>query len=425
MNYKLRKYQQDASDAAIKHLKEYGQPFIVVAATGAGKSLIIADICHRLDEPVLILQPSKEILEQNYSKLKSYGVKDISMYSASMNSKVISKFTYATIGSIYRHPEKFKHFKFVIIDECHQVNPKNLQGMYTQFLKAIDCTNVCGLTATPYRLESKFFKEGSQLFYTSTLKMINRIYPYFFKKIVYQIETQDLINQKFLSPIQYYQDEVDLSGLVLNSTGRDFTEESIDTFWNNQRMRKLMTIIEGIDKHCKCNLIFCSSIRQAMRLKDHMDQMGLTADVVTGTTPMKEREATIAKFRLGALKHLINVGVFTTGFDVPELDSIVLARPTMSLALYYQMVGRGVRLDPADPNKKLHVFDLAGVVERMGKVETIRIVKEDDGFRDKVTSERGAMTDVPLFTFKVKKEVFKQKELLSAFNGKKRKYEKL
>ena len=107
---------------------------------------------------------------------------------------------------------------------------------------------------------------------------------------------------------------------------------------------------------------------------------------------------------------MLNVGVFTTGFDVPELDSIVLARPTMSLALYYQMVGRGVRLDPARPDKVLQVFDLVRIVEKLGRVETIKVVKEVDpdtgkqSWKDEVVSEADTMTMVPLFTFSVTKD---------------------
>lgn len=411
--YVLRPYQTEASNLAIEHFK-YGKPFVIVVATGGGKSLILADICHQLNEPVLILQPSKEILVQNYEKLKSYGIEDISMYSASMNSKEISKYTYATIGSIYKCPEKFKHFNHVIVDEAHLVNPKNLQGMYTQFFDAIQCKNICGLTATPYRIESKFFKEGSELYYTSTLKMINRIYPFFFKKIIYKKETQDLINEGYLSPIKYYADEVDLSSLEVNSTGRDYTEKSLDRFWSDKRLDRLAKIIQHIDKTCKCNLIFCSSIRQSNKTKKLLDQLGIESEIVTGKTPQKERDLIVNRFRSGSLRHLINVGCFVVGLDIPQLDSIVMARPTMSLALYYQCIGRGVRIDPSDKQKVLKVYDLAGVVERLGRVETIKLSKEDDGFRDKVISERGDMTEVPLFTFKIKdlkkKSLFKEKK---------------
>lgn len=176
MSYKLRDYQQEAADIAVANLKKYGKPFVIQAATGAGKSLIIADICHQIDEPILILQPSKEILEQNYNKLVSYGVTDVSMYSASMNSKEIAKFTYATIGSIYKKPDLFKHFKYVIIDECHGVNPSKIETMYKKFFKAMGNPAICGLTATPYRIQQKFVTENGQLYYTAALKLINRIW---------------------------------------------------------------------------------------------------------------------------------------------------------------------------------------------------------------------------------------------------------
>lgn len=78
-----------------------------------------------------------------------------------------------------------------------------------------------------------------------------------------------------------------------------------------------------------------------------------------------------------------------------------MARPTMSLALYYQIIGRGVRLDPNNPNKVLQVYDLAGVVERLGRVETIRVMKEDNGWRDEVYTEVGRMDNIELYSIKI------------------------
>lgn len=404
MTYKLRPYQQESADIGVKTLRTSDKPFVLLLATGAGKSLVIAEICHQLNEPVLILQPSKEILEQNYAKLKSYGVEDVSIYSASVGQKVISKFTYATIGSIKTKPEEFKHFKYVILDECHLLNPKNQTGMLTKFLKDIECTRVCGLTATPYRLCQKYFYEGNQMYYTSHLKMINRIHPFFFKSIKYQIETQDLIDMGFLSPILYRADrEVDMLDLEVNTTGADFTTESLERFWSDGRLKKMARIIQKIDEKCQRNLVFCSSLRQANTCQRMLGEMGIVSEIVNGTTPAKERTRLVEAFKAGEFKHMINVGVFTTGFDVPQLDCIVIARPTMSLALYYQMVGRGVRIDPERPDKKLRVYDLAGVVQKLGRVETIRVIKEDnDKWKDKVVTEVGDATEVPLFKFLVK-----------------------
>lgn len=402
--YQLRDYQKESADIAVQTLRTSDKPFVLLLATGAGKSLVIADICHQLNEPVLILQPSKEILEQNYAKLKSYGVEDVSIYSASVGQKKISKFTYATIGSIKNKPEEFAHFKYVILDECHQLNPKNQTGMLTKFLKDIGCTRVCGLTATPYRLAQKYFYEGDNMFYTSHLKMINRIHPFFFKSIKYKIETQDLIDRGYLVPILYRADrEVDLLELEVNTTGADFTVDSLEKFWSDGRIKRMAQIIQRIDEKCQRNLVFCSSLRQANTAQRMLAEMGIRSEIVDGKTPAKERTRLVEAFKAGEFKHMINVGVFTTGFDVPALDCIILARPTMSLALYYQMVGRGVRLDPERPDKKLRVYDLAGVVAKLGRVETIRVVKEPtDTWKDMVVSEAGVMTEVPLFKYLVK-----------------------
>lgn len=408
MAYNLRPYQQQAADLGVLELKKGNcKPFVIQAATGAGKSLIIADICHQLNAPVLILQPSKEILEQNYNKLKSYGIEDIGMFSASMGRKEIAKYTYATIGSIYKHPEQFKIFKYVIIDECHQVNPKNISGMYTTFLKEIGCNKVCGLTATPYRLVNKFVTDQyGNNYYTATLKMINKIYPFFFKKIIYKIETAELIEQGYLCPIQYYVDTIDTSSLVINSTGADFTTESLEKFWNTKRLRRVAQAIQYADSNHERSLTFCSSIRQATNCLALLDHMKIKSAVVTGETSKVEREEIIDKFKRGDIRHILNVGVFTTGFDMPNLDCIVLARPTMSLALYYQMVGRGVRIDPNHPDKVLQVYDLAGVVESLGRVETIRVTKEpENGFKDMVSSEYGRMDETALFKFFVKRQL--------------------
>src|SRR4051812_3998685 len=122
----LRSYQQKAVEALLWAHKLEG-PDVAVLPTGAGKSLVIADLAKKLMQPILILQPSKEILEQNYNKLCHYvDESEIGIYSASMNRKDLGFYTLATIQSIYKTPEKFKEFSTIIIDECHKVDPKSL-----------------------------------------------------------------------------------------------------------------------------------------------------------------------------------------------------------------------------------------------------------------------------------------------------------
>ena len=133
MQYVLRSYQKQASDAAVAAFtsKREGNGLLILP-TGAGKSLVIADIAHRIDGPLLILQPSKEILEQNFAKLQSYGCWDADIYSASVGRKQINRITFATIGSVMNHMDDFAHFGNVMIDECHYVNSKG--GMYEEFI---------------------------------------------------------------------------------------------------------------------------------------------------------------------------------------------------------------------------------------------------------------------------------------------------
>ena len=118
--YKLRDYQQAASDAAVSFFMSRSKSnSVMVLPTGAGKSLVIADIANRLDSNIIVFGPSQEIIKQNYEKMLSYGCMCCSVYSASLKSKEIDKITFASIQSVANHMDDFRHFKYVIVDECN------------------------------------------------------------------------------------------------------------------------------------------------------------------------------------------------------------------------------------------------------------------------------------------------------------------
>lgn len=410
--YVLRDYQTKAVNASLQTLRSYRYPFIVVLPTGSGKSLVIANIAKQLGN-ALILQPSKEILESNYAKMLSYGFTedDVKIYSASMNSKEIGSFTYATIGSIYQRAELFKHFQYVIMDECHLFNPRREEtrrktaGMYNGFFKAMGNPKIMGLTATPYRLVQKFFREGEDVFYTTYLQMINRVYPFFFKKIVYEKSIKSLFDEGYLCPINYIEGDhdLDLSNIPLNSTGGDYDADSLEKYLTkNERIQRVVASIINVKDKVKHILLFASSIRQATMIKEILKSV-CTVENVFGDTPKKQRESIISQFKDGTIKCVCVVGCLTTGFDFPELDCVILARPTMSLALYYQMIGRGIRIYPNKPY--CNVIDCASNVSRFGKIDTIQIGVED-GYKNIITTEKGLVTGQPLFTWKCKKAKF-------------------
>jgi len=370
MDYVLRPYQQEASDQAISFFQTKKKSnAIMVLPTGSGKSLIISDIAHKLNEPIIIFQPSKEILEQNYAKLQSYGVFDCSIYSASFNSKEISRITFAMIGSVRTKPEFFSHFKYVIIDECHLVNSKNEDSMYNSFLSNLDC-KVIGLTATPYRLSHDGY--GG-----SILKFLTRTRPRIFSEMIYHVQIKELADNGFLAKMEYYQmDIVNPEKLQINSTGADYTDKSIQNHYRDIGFNdKLKDVVFRLIKAGRKNiLVFTRFVDEAKELSE---SIGNIAEWVSGESSKKERESVLNRFKSGEIKVVCNVGVLTTGFDFPELETIVLARPTMSLALYYQMIGRAMR--PHKSKKSAWVIDLCQTYKRFGKVELLEMRAEKPG----------------------------------------------
>lgn len=374
MTYQLRDYQQQASDAAVSFFndKKKKHNALIVIPTGGGKSWIIADIAKRLNENVLVFCPSREILIQNFEKMQKILPFDCAIYSASVGQKQIAKITFATIGSVKSHPELFTHFKNIIVDECHLVNPK--EGMYRDFFDTVKC-KMLGLTATPYRL-------SSSRDYGSMLKFITRTKPHVFYEVIYHVQVSTLLDMGYLAKLNYYP--MNPSGwnemnLKTNSTGADYTDKSVQEEYERidfygylvHIVQRLMNPKAGGKR--KGILVFTRFLKEAERLTQSIPGCA----IVSGNTPKGERERILEAFKAGDIPVVANVGVLVCGFDYPELDTIVLARPTMSLALYYQIVGRAIRPHPS--KEAGWVVDLCGNIKRFGKVEDLHLHNSGNG----------------------------------------------
>lgn len=375
MTYTLRDYQQASSDAAVRFFQDKSKKNgLLVVPTGAGKSLIIADVAARLDGDVLVFQPSREILAQNYAKLLSYGIFDCSIYSASFNKKEISRITFATIGSVKAHKEDFNHFKYIIVDEAHVTNPK--EGMYKEFF---ECANrkILGLTATPYRLCATRNQYGEPC---CILKFLTRTRPRIFSEVIYQVDISTLLQRGYLARMRYFDMTVlPPANIKRNTTGLDFDEDDLKAHIKRfdlqthltDIVRRLQAPKEGGPR--KGILVFTKFLEESQALCDAIPG----CEMVSGETPKKERDRILAEFKEGHIKVLTNCGVLTTGYDYPELDTVVIARPTMSLALYYQIVGRAIR---PHPDKECSwIVDLAGNIQRFGRVEDLHLSERSPG----------------------------------------------
>lgn len=363
---KLRAIQEQPVRVATEYLaKDNSSPKVMVLPTAFGKSVVIAFALKNLpNEKFLILQPSKELLEQNYSKYTMLG-ETASIFSASMGVKEIGNITFATIGSIQGIGSKFKELGItkLIIDECH-LFPRKQESMIGKFLAESEIKTILGLTATPFRLQGA----GS---FGTTLKMLTSKSKEgnLFTDIIYVGQIKEMIENKFWSKLKYESFEFDESKLEFNSSGSDFTEKSIESSFNHNGVKgAILDYLDQTDR--KHILVFVPSVDEA----ENMCSLSDNAAVISAKTPKKERDYIITEFKAGNIKTIFNVNVLSVGFDYTKIDLIIMARPTASLAWYYQVIGRGTRIDAE--KKNCIIADFVGNVKRFGKVEDLYYEKE-------------------------------------------------
>jgi DNA repair protein RadD len=394
-NIVLRPYQEAAVEKYLWASTKQGNDIISIPTAG-GKSLIISAIAKEIDKECVILCPNREILEQNRQKLLNYvPEEEIGVYSASFKRRDINRFTLITIQSAYKVPELFEHIDFFLADECHLINQKNKNGMLSSFLREVGNAKVVGFTATPFRNVLGYAQTPfGGLEATTMVKLINRMRPLFWHRLLYNLNTEDLLEQGYVSPIEYNVKQlIEDYKIPVNRSRSDFDLTAFT---------KLLTPFEGqiadeINKQAKerkAVIVFCASVEQAQRMAAIMNY----GDVVTGDTPTKERDRIINDFKSGKIKVVFNVGCLTTGFDFPELDTMFLLRPTRSLNLYQQMCGRLLRI--AEGKLSGHLFDYTNTVKNLGKIEDIKLIKED---KWELYANGEKFHNKPLFSYEVKK----------------------
>lgn len=342
--YKLRPYQEDAVTSTVEHFKKRKDPAVIVLPTGAGKSLVIAELARIARGRVLCLAHVKELVEQNHDKYESYKL-NAGIFSAGLNRKdKDNKVIFGSIQSIARAKDDFfKDFSLLVIDECHRVSLEG-ETQYHFVINKLRENNpdicILGLTATPYRLGMgwiyNYHHKGSMKTQEER----------FFKKCIYELPLSFMIKNKYLTPPIVIDSPVacyDFSSLV-PSRGGAFSIGDIEELLSDQKRVTpgiIGHIIEQTNER-RGVMIFTSSVRHAREILSHLPPD--TSDIVTGETPDFERDQIIESFKNEKLKFLVNVSVLTTGFDAPHVDLIALLRPTESVSLYQQIIGRGLRL---------------------------------------------------------------------------------
>lgn len=368
----LRPNQQEPIAKAIDFFNQKNpKPSLIVLPTAWGKSILTAFVAKEANDKIIVLQPSKELLEQNYLKyLTLCGDMDCTatIYSASFHSKQIGKITYATIGSIKSIGATFKKYGFtkMIIDEAH-LYPREADSMLGTFLADSGITHVLGITATPIKLQSNTDQDGNR--YSKLVMLTSRSKKgNFFRDIIHVAQPSEMVNLRFWSPLKYQTGSFDGSLLIFNSTKSEYTEESVQRAYdaNDITSQIRQTLATCGRKHI---LVFLPSVEDAKAFASRYPDSA----AVYGDMDKKEREKVISGFKSGRIRIIFNVRVLSTGFDYTGIDCIILGISTASIALYYQIVGRATRIDPG--KKDALIIDLGGNFDRFGKVEDIRFEK--------------------------------------------------
>ena len=382
----LRDYQQNAIRAVYSYLRNHtGNPCCVLP-TGSGKTPVIATVCkdavQRWKGRVLVLAHVKELLVQAVEKLRSIAPEiPVGLYSAGLGARDTEQnVIVAGIQSVYNKPEVLGKFDLIIVDECHLIPPDG-DGMYRTLLGKVREENpkvrLIGFTATPYRTSTGLICGPDNLL----------------NQIVYEESVGDLINRGFLTQLisRGTRHNTDFSGLHLR--GGEFIPEEIESLLNkNEKVNLAVRETLDFTKDRKKILLFCTSVDHAKKVQKGIQQNGLSCGLVVGEMSSGERDSVLRQFKndgqvdifgdpIAPMRYLVNVNVLTTGFDAPNIDCVVLLRPTNSPGLYSQMVGRGLRTCPEKEN--CLILDYGGNVLRHGPINAVHLKGPVKAYGDK------------------------------------------
>ena len=369
----LRDYQESAIQGLYEFFSENDGNPLVIVPTGGGKSLIMCEFCRRAiadwpDTRILIITHVRELIRQSYVELlKLWPDAPAGIHSAGLGKRDVgSQIIIGGIQSMFRKAYELQRIDLVLIDECHLIG-RNAESMYGRFLGELRQINpylkLIGLSATPYRMDSGALHKGKDAL---------------FSDIAYEISIRDLIDQGYLCPPVTVRHLAQINTASVGTRMGEFNAVQLEAVAMDPETITAIAdqaIQHGADR--KGWLIFACGVDHAIALRDAIRERGIDSEAVFGHTPLQERDRIIRDFKTQRLRSICSVGTLTTGFDARHLDMIVLARPTKSVSLYVQMVGRGTRIFPGKEN--CLVLDHGGCVERHGPIDQPRVKAPSEG----------------------------------------------
>ncbi|KAJ8061819.1 hypothetical protein OCU04_009612 [Sclerotinia nivalis] len=353
----LREYQEECIQAVLSHINQGHKRMGISLATGSGKTVIFTQLIDRVQPhakiatQTLILAHRQELVEQAARHCENaYPDKRIEIEMGKMHASGYADITVGSIQSIGSggRIEKFDptRFKLILVDEAHHiVAPQYLKTLAHFGLseKRESSPTLVGVSATLSRTDG--LRLGAAL-----------------DQIVYHKDYIDMIEDNWLSGVIFttVQSKADVSSVRKGPNG-DFQTGELSQVVNTDEINEL-TVRSWFAKAKgrKSTIVFCVDLAHVGGLTNKFREHGIDAQFVTGDTPKIERSTRLDAFRNGEFPVLINCGVFTEGTDIPNIDCVLLARPTKSRNLLVQMIGRGMRLHHGKEN--CHIIDMVATL---------------------------------------------------------------
>lgn len=351
----LRDYQDAAREEAHAMIDAGHKRILIHSGTGTGKTVIAADITKRavaLGHRVLFLAHRKELIDQAWNKLRSFGV-DASVLMANDSRRAAWKSVcVASVPTLVRRPHK-PTAALLIIDECHR-SPAN---SYVEILKSYPDAIVLGLTATPIRTDSKGLGDLFDVMVScpSVGEMMRRLDP--------ETGKPYLVGTRVFAP-----PAADVS--KVKTVRGDYKNDELAKICDKPKL--VGDIVDHWRRHAsgRRTIAFAVGVEHSKHIVAGFSEAGITAEHLDGTTPKEEREGILARLESGKTLVVSNVGVLTEGFDCPPVSCIILARPTQSMGLFLQMCGRALR--PYPGKDVVVILDHSGAHHQHGFIDDDR-----------------------------------------------------
>lgn len=360
----LRPYQHKAINECWEALKENNDPVLLMASVGSGKSLMIAHILLKMqkaNKKVLCLVSNAELVRNNFATFINEGGKAC-IYSAALNQKDYHESiifgTPATVANGIKNEEPISKIKFnlIVVDEAHNINFHHDNSCFMRIFRNYsgnyEPLRILGATGTNYRFKGNPIV-GDKCF---------------FKNQVGNITLEQLIQDNYLIEPQFEVDKnllIDFSKVKVKRNGLFDQKELSNVVEENKNKTKLICeqIIKIIEEQNRFGIvIFATNKKHAEEILSYLPVH--ESALILGETANNERTTLFDKARQGEIRYLVNISIISVGVDIPAYDTLAYLRPTESLVLLVQTLGRILRLSPSTGKHSALVLDFAGNIDR-------------------------------------------------------------